>query len=520
MIRRFGSSSNGTLKTNNNVKSKNHLFAYARKIRLSTDRITSNQIITCLFFLLFFLLSYQPALGEDPRQTMSFTVENLCPILAVNSDYLSPAERDAFFRCGEVKIQTADGQTYDDLSDDQLNALSNMSGDEASVTETVSVQLSGPQRQVLALRLQALRKGSGGGLAMNRNNKPHEPILLAGPIAALSGTDLDQSTLSDNGRLGFFITGSFATGEKDESTVEPGFDYTNTAVTAGMDYRITSQFITGLAVGYSAANADLNANSGESDVTGYAVSLYSTYYIKQLYLNGMVTAGWRGYESERNLNYTITRDPRDPLAPANPLTTVDQTFKGDSDATEFSAGLGGGYDVYAGGLTFGPYVGANYFKTTIDAFSEDLATENTNDGFGLALHYDKQEVESFTTTVGAMMSYAVGTGVGIFSPYIRADWEHEYNDETDDIKAGFADVHADWEFEDDDDEHEDDIQEAVANNLIIIPTENPDADLYNLSVGIAATFPYGVSAFADYTTILGLKDFTYQQAVGGLRFEF
>jgi uncharacterized protein with beta-barrel porin domain len=324
---------------------------------------------------------------------------------------------------------------------------------------------------------------------------------------------LNQSTLLDDGRLGFFITGSFANGEKDASTVEPGFDYTNTAMTAGMDYRITNQFITGVAVGYSAAKADLYADSGESDVTGYAVSLYSTYYLEQLYLNGMVTAGWRGYESERDLDYTITRDARDPLAPTNPLTTVDQTFKGDSDATEFSASLGGGYDVYSGGLIFGPFISANYFKTTIDAFSEKLAVENTNDGFGLALHYDKQEVESFTTNVGAMMSYAVSTGIGIFSPYIRADWEHEYNDEADDIKARFANVYADWELEDD-------VQEAVANNLIIVPTETPDADLYNLSLGVAATFPYGISAFVDHTTILGLKDFTYQQVVGGLRFEF
>lgn len=519
MIRRFKGSPNKSLEINNNIESKTQPSVYARIIKCATDRITSNQRITRLFFPLLFLIAYQPAFGEDPRQTMSFTVENLCPILAANSDYLSAAERDAFFRCGEVKIQTTAGQTYDDLSDDQLNALSNMAGDEASVAETVSLQLSGPQRQVLTLRLQALRKG-GGGLAMNFNNKAPEPILLAGPVTALSKTDLDQSAFSDNGRLGFFITGSFATGEKDRSTVEPGFDYTDTAVTAGMDYRFTNQFITGLALGYSAANADLDADGGKSDVTGYAVSLYSTYYLEQLYLNGMVTAGRRGYESERNLNYTVTRNPSDPLAPTNPITNVDQTFKGDSDATEFSASLGGGYDVYAGGLTFGPYVNANYFKTTIDGFSEDLATENTNDGFGLALHYDKQEVESITTTVGAMMSYAVSTGVGVFSPYIRADWEHEYNDEANDIKASFANVHADWEYEDDEEEHEDDLQEAVANNLIIIPTEKPDADLYNLSLGVAATFPYRISAFADYTTILGLRNFTYQQVVGGLRFEF
>jgi hypothetical protein len=56
--------------------------------------------------------------------------------------------------------------------------------------------------------------------------------------------------------------------------------------------------------------------------------------------------------------------------------------------------------------------------------------------------------------------------------------------------------------------------------VIIIPTENPDTDLYNLSLGVAGTFPYGISAFIDYATILGLNDFTYHQVGGGLRFEF
>jgi outer membrane lipase/esterase len=506
MSRRFRNTPNGSLEINNKAALKIQPLSCTRTENFSTNRIRFYQITSCLFYLFLFLLIYRPAAGQDPRRAISSTVENLCPLLAAHRDNLSAAEQDVYFRCGEVKIKTADGQTYDDLSNGQLNALSNMTGDEASVTETVSVQLSGPQRQVLSARLQALRKGSGGGLAMNYNPKQPEPIYLAGPISTLSGSDLDQSTLSDNGRLGLFITGSFANGDKNESIVEPGFDYTNTAVTAGLDYRFTDQWIAGLAVGYSTADADLNADSGESDIDGYAVSLYGTYYLEQLYLNGMVTTGWRDYESKRHLDYTITRNPSDPSAPANPQTTVDQIFKGDSNATEFSANLGGGYDFYTGGLTFGPYANANYFKTTIDGFSEDLSTENSNDGFGLALSYDKQDVASFTTNVGAMTSYAVSTGVGIFSPHIRADWEHEYNDKADNIKAKFVNGGS--------------FQEAIANNVIIIPTENPDTDLYNLSLGVAGTFPYGISAFVDYTTILGLKDFSYHQVGGGLRFEF
>ncbi|MGD9209476.1 MAG: hypothetical protein PVI90_01810 [Desulfobacteraceae bacterium] len=138
------------------------------------------------------------------------------------------------------------GSTFDDLSDGQLNAISHMAGDEASVAETITVKLSGPQQQVITSRLQVLRKGGGGGLAFNINNNLPNPILLAGPITALTGSDWDQSNLSDYGRLGTFITGSIARGEKDISIVEPGYDYTPTR--PSQQARITVLLINGLPV--------------------------------------------------------------------------------------------------------------------------------------------------------------------------------------------------------------------------------------------------------------------------------
>lgn len=124
----------------------------------------------------------------------------------------------------------------------------------------------------------------------------------------------------------------------------------------------------------------------------------------------------------------------------------------------------------------------------------------------MALDYAEQDIYSVTTTVEMLLSYAINTGIGVFSPHIRADWEHEYSDDNDDIEAKFVNGGS--------------FEEAIANNVIIIPTENPDTDFYNLGLGTATTFPYGISAFVDYTTILGLKDLTYHQLIGGVRFEF
>ncbi len=468
-------------------------------------RFAAFSAVTLLTLMLLALLLPRTAFGDSPIREMSNTVESLCPVLAGVSDSLTASERDVFLRCGEVKIKVNDGQAFEDLTDAQLNALSNMTGDESTTQETVNVRLVGPQHAAIAARLATLRGGGGGGLALNLNQPPHEMILLAGPVSALSSTGQDSSVLSDFGRIGSFITGSIATGEKDASETIPGFDYSGTAITAGMDYRFSERFISGLALGYASANADITFDSGELDAVGWAVSLYGTYYLDRLYLNGMATAGWKDYDLKRHVNYTVTRNPNDPNVGTSPEVAVDQTFTGESDASEYSASLGAGYEFDFGGLTLGPYANINYLTTTIDGFNEKLDTPNTNEGFGLALSYDSRDIESVTTNVGGQAGFAWATSFGILSPYTRVDWTHQYNTDVDDIQAKFVNGGT--------------FAEAVANNRILIPTEDNDPDFFNFGAGLAATLPYGISAFFDYATIWGLKDITFHQFTGGLRLE-
>jgi outer membrane autotransporter protein len=118
-------------------------------------------------------------------------------------------------------------------------------------------------------------------------------------------------------------------------------------------------------LGYSAVNADLNADGGELDVDGFAASLYGTYYLEQFYVNSVVIFGWRDYQSQQHLNYSITRNPNAPLTATSLQTNFSQTFEGDFNATEFTATIGAGYDFYFNELPLGPYANVNYFPTTI-----------------------------------------------------------------------------------------------------------------------------------------------------------
>jgi outer membrane lipase/esterase len=185
---------------------------------------------------------------------------------------------------------------------------------------------------------------------------------------------------------------------------------------------------------------------------------------------------------------------------------VDQTFKGDSDAYEVGLSLGLGYDVARGGFSFGPYARLNYFKTEVDGYSEKLDHANANAGFGLGLDIDHQTIESLASTLGARASYAINSNVGVWSPYVRFDWQHEFQNDAASLSGSFINGTND--------------PVALAANTILIPLDDPDRDFYNLGLGLSAQFARGYSAFIDYATVLDLQNITAHQFSGGVRLEF
>jgi outer membrane autotransporter protein len=443
------------------------------------------------------------ATAENPAEAFSDTVERLCPVLAGihGNGGLTAVQQDVLFRCGEVKIQS--GQNFDDLNADQLNALNNMTSTQNSAINTATVEIARPQATAISGRLAALRGSGVGGLALNLEPVDREPIYYAGPVTSLSADDGNSSMGADFDRFGIFVNLNGASGSKDDTDNEAGFDFSSAGIIAGADYRLTPGFFLGLAFGYSQTASDIDDDGGDVDVNGYGGSLYGTYYVNNFYLNGIATYGRKDYEIKRNLNYSIARNPNDPNGGAT--ANVDQQFKGDTEADEYGFSLGAGYDFSFGGFGIGPYARLNYFRTDIDGYDEKLANANTNDGFGLALSIKDQEIESVSSIVGTQASYAINTAVGVWSPYLKFDWQHEYNDDATELKGSFANAGTD--------------PNVVAENSIVIPLDNPDRDFFNLGLGISATFPRGFSAFVDYATVLALEDLTVHQIVGGLRIE-
>jgi outer membrane autotransporter protein len=481
----------------------------------------------CLMTPLHAQISLQPLLSgipdlSPPQFAVARAIEDLCPNLTATTGPTG----DLRVRCSELVVNA---RRQDQAA--VLDPLLQMATKEVSSQGTNSVETSAIQFINIGARLTALRRGATGisvqGIALH----DLERTLPSAAVASLWRSQ-DGTTIGDVGssnylprfdtrfsaetsqpmlaqaqsagarssvgpslfeRLGIFMNGTFNFGDKDTTSREAGFDFDTYGVTGGVDYRFTDNLVLGLAFGYNTTDSDFAAARGKMDADTYTFSAFGTYYLGALYIDGIFSYGWNSFDSTRNISYSIPTIP-DPLS----ITTVSQTARSETDGTQYAFSLSTGYDFSVRGFTVGPYGRLNYLKADIDAFQERI--DNTNAGFGLALAIGAQDVESLTGVLGGQASYALSTGFGVLVPQMRFEWEHEFLNDRRTVGTRFIN--------------------DPANTPVLLQTDNPDRDYFNLGAGLSAVFQRNVSAFVYYETVLALRDVTAHKIAAGLRLAF
>jgi outer membrane autotransporter protein len=175
----------------------------------------------------------------------------------------------------------------------------------------------------------------------------------------------------------------------------------------------------------------------------------------------------------------------------------------ESVLVEFS--IGAGYAYSQNGFSFSPYVKANYSKAEIDATAENKIA-NPSLAYNQALSDDQQFTESFSGVLGSQFEYSLNTNMGVITPYLRLEWEHEFDDNARQLSARF--FRASNNPQD---------PESITNSSL---SGEFDRDFFNVGIGISTVFPQGIIGFIDYETILGLEDLTNHQVSAGLQFKF
>ena len=419
-----------------------------------------------------------PGLTESERE-VAHALDEACAALS-GSEIVLPPDEFAARTPTDNLLEICNALDSASIQD-QVDAIRQITPKQAPAQGTTSVEVSRRQFDNITARMNALRSGHTGisisGLNIDYEGKAL-PINLLASSARHSGGSAGEENTALFGRLGFFINGNLSFGEKDGSSNELGFDIDTQGVTAGLDYRFTDQFIVGGSVGYVGSDTQFDSSRGDMDVQGYTLAIYSTYYWNAAsYLDGIISYGWNDFDSSRKVSFL----------------GFNEEASGDTDGTEISISLGGGYDFNFDALSLGPTGRVNYVNADIDGYSETSST-------GLELIYQDQEVESLTTLIGGQLSYAISTSRGVFSPQLRLEWAHEYMNDSRYIKAHF--------------------KYDPTNTSFRLATDDPDRDYFNLGAGVSATFGTGKSGYLYYETVLDQRNVRQYTLAAGFRLEF
>jgi len=417
--------------------------------------------------------------GLGPNEvSLGNAIQTVCPRL-VNERLRAganrgPGEVDLQRRCTEVVLARGNG-----VGGSELNGiLREWNVDEAAAQNRGLVELAAIRSASVIGRLEQLRVADAGG------SLDEAVVYRTGPGQLNYHFETGGAAGDgDFSRWSVYLNGELFSGDRDQTSLEAGFDLDGGRVTIGGDYRVDNNTFVGASLDYITSSADFD-NDSELDTDGIDVTLYGTRYTDDgLYFEGTIGLGSNDYEQDRLVRYAIPAVP--PPAGSGPGVRIfNRVATGDTcgDHFVFSASL-------------------SYLDATIDGFTETIAGGG-GPGSGLALRVRDQDVESLRSSVGAQISKAISTESGVVIPFARADWLHEFENDSRTIVASFAN---DILFD--------------TTTTFGLTTEEPDADYFRLGGGVSAVFAGGVQGFVAVESVLGLSDLSYYSVTAGIRKE-
>jgi outer membrane autotransporter protein len=425
--------------------------------------------------------------ATPPQDAIGEVIEDICP------PPVGDLVDDLQDRCDEIVVGGVGGGDIPGAQE----GLQAMAPEENAAVGTSSIEVSGAQIDNIGARLGALRRGATGlslqGLTFNidgRKVSGDELFSIQARNIRGGAAGADEAGFS---RLGVFVNGNYGWGDRDATLRQSGFDFDSYGVTAGVDYRFTDQFVLGAAFGYGNTEVEINAQGGTLDTDAYSVSVYGSYYPTQaFYIDAIVSGGLNDHDQARSIRYGVASS-----APGG-RTLVRQTATAEIDSDQISASLGSGYNFAQNGWTFGPYGRLEYVDVDVDGFRENISNP-TAAGSGLALEIDEQDFTSFTLAVGGQVTRAISMPWGVLLPQLNAEYVHEFENDNDAIAGRFLG--------------------DLSGTTFFLPTDDPDRNYVNLSVGASAVFAEGRSAFIQYQTLLGYEDLESHAIGVGLRIE-
>lgn len=423
--------------------------------------------------------------------TVAGALDELCPRLSEmgQQNGLSTGQTNLRNRCESLRDP--------DLSDEDIVlALDQIAGEEAEAIIITAARFTNMHQSNLRNRFTQLRRGGRAIIDVSGLNLQLDGGSLSGNMFAAVGRDLlggaasgdEEPEIYSDSRLGLFINGNVAYGERDPSKNNSGFKLDINGITAGMDYRITDKLIAGVAVGYSRSDLDYANDGGVLEGNSTFYSAYSSFYSdKNYYIDSSITYADSDFDVTRHIKYRDTSG------------LVDLQRSGNTGGDQLLATIDFGWDYNDGPWTFGPNGSFSYSDTSIDGFAERGES-------GLELQYSGQANITSTFGLGFHGSRVFLLDWGVLIANLNGNYYREFKNQNSIIRASF--VHDPFRYD-----------SANPTSEMLIVSDIPDRNYFNLGIGLAAQFKYGLSGFVDYQTLLAADNITSRELAFGLRYE-
>jgi outer membrane autotransporter protein len=420
-----------------------------------------------------------------------------------------PIQEDLFVQCASM-VNTAnekDGVPFNpdfvlDISDGELRgAWQNLAGEEFATQGTMGTKISAGQFENVTRRLIMLRTGVTGFSVADLRLATDGQLVSAAAFVPEGRTQERGGAASadDPGaeRWGVFLNGVVGFGDRDPTDREDGFDVDTRGVTLGVDYRVGTKLVIGGALGFGSMDADLHLTTdavdpaallvegGNVEVSGSSGTLYLASFGESFYFDLAGSYGQDSYDLRREVNYATGPDSRER-----------RTALADPDGSHYGVTLGGGYDRSKGSWSYGPYLRVSSQNIDIDGYVE------TGSVGSLSLEVDPQEYESLISILGLDVSKAASQSWGVLLPQLRAEWNHEFKDDSQLIRTRYF-------FDPDKFEN---------GHELGVLTDEPDRDFFIVSLSLAAVFRGGNQAFINYDSLLDYRNISNHVFTLGLRF--
>ncbi len=206
----------------------------------------------------------------------------------------------------------------------------------------------------------------------------------------------------DNDRAGGWLQGFSHWGTDGDDDTVVGADIKFAGVNAGLDFKLSENFVAGLAVGFGTIDVTGKNGIGTSDGDAWQTAIYAKFSKDRFAVTTTLGYGETDFDSTRYIRYGAA------------IRTVESDFS----SKTYLAGVEASYRVDAAGLAFTPLAGLSLVKTKANAFSEDGADP-------LRLQIADLNKTASRAYAGVHVTSALGGG---FRPWLRAIYSHQLSD--------------------------------------------------------------------------------------------